>query len=377
MKFYSFLFASLFSTVIFAQQDTAKKDFKPSGKLYGYAFGDYYYKTHSDSLNRGNSYYSNMQENMNAFEMRRVYLGYDYAISERFSSELLLAYEGNTLSDNTRTIYVKSANVRWKNIYKGADLIFGLQQTPAFPMSSEKWWGYRSIEKTILDMRKGASSADLGIGLQAKVNDNLGYDLLIANGSGTKLEGDVFKKIYGDVWMKLLNQKLMIDLYADHEQTMVTPVLHKYKMNAKLGLAYTTDAFTVGAEVFLQNQFHYVGYADTTGGNTVTDTTNAMTLGASVFVRGNIIKDKLGFFARFDMYDPDLSYNNTYVYTMGAAPVTENFITAGIDYTPMKNIHIMPNIWWNTYMSRAKGVTGRTKSDYDLVPRLTVWYNFK
>ena len=28
-------------------------DFKPSGNVYGYVFGDYAYKTHNDTLQRG------------------------------------------------------------------------------------------------------------------------------------------------------------------------------------------------------------------------------------------------------------------------------------------------------------------------------------
>ncbi len=377
-QLFTFIALILFATAN-AQQDTAKKEFKPSGKIYGYAFGDYYYKMHADSAGRGTNQYSNMPETTNGFEFRRIYLGYDYNISERFSTEFLLSYEGNTLSDNSRTVFIKAANLRWKNIYKGADLIFGQQATPAFPLLAEKIWGYRSIEKTILDMRKGASSNDLGIGIQAKIGEkgNFGYNLLVGNGTAQKLETDIFKKFYGDFWVKLLNQKLVFDVYADYERTMMTPVLHKYKSNFKFDAMYTTDAITVGVEVYSQLQHNYVGYTDTTASPFTHDTTNAMVLGISGFVRGTIIKDKLGFFARYDLYNPNTSFNAEYVYSMGSAPVTESFMTVGVDYTPHKNVHIMPNLWYNSYMSRAKNATGHVKSDFDMVPRLTVWYIFK
>ncbi|HEU4718954.1 MAG TPA: hypothetical protein VFU15_14015 [Bacteroidia bacterium] len=369
-----------FAGTMKAQQDTTKKaEFKPSGKVWGYAFGDYYFKTHADSANRGNSQYSNMPVNANSFELRRVYLGYDYNISERFSSEFLLSYEGQTGSDGSRTTFVKAANLRWKNLYKGADLIFGLQATPAFPMMSEKIWGYRSDEKTILDMRKLSGSADLGIGLQGKCGSDgqFGYDFLVANGSGTKLEGDIFKKFYGDVYAKFMDKKLIVDLYGDFERTNMTPDFHKYRNTGKLTLAWNTDALTIGAEAFLQIQHNYVGFVDTSMSPVHTDTTDAKAMGVSIFVRGTIIKDKLAFFARYDMYNPDLGYKKDYIYTMGGAPVTESFATAGIDFTPAKNVHIMPNVWFNSYMSRAKGASGKVKSDYDFVPRLTFWYIFK
>ncbi|CAN5231684.1 hypothetical protein BH09BAC5_BH09BAC5_21260 [soil metagenome] len=373
------LAASLIAGTLSAQQDTTKKEFKPSGKVWGYAFGDYYYKMHADSANRGSNQYSNMPETSNAFEFRRVYLGYDYNISERFSTEVLLSYEGNTLSDNSRTVFIKAANLRWKNIYKGADILFGQQATPAFPMTAEKIWGYRSIEKTILDMRKSASSNDLGIGIQAKIGEsgNFGYNLLVGNGTAQKLETNIFKKFYGDFYAKLLDKKLVFDVYADFERTNMQPNFHKYKANYKLDVMYDTKPFTIGVEAFVQNQFNYVGYIDTTITPFATDTTSGMVMGISVFTHGSIIKDKLAFFARYDMYNPNTGYNKDYIYTMGDAPVTEMFLTAGVDYTPHKNVHIMPNIWYNSYTSRAKDATGKVKSDFDMVPRLTVWYIFK
>ena len=375
-----FLLSLFFVLNGFAQADTTKKaEFKPSGKVWGYAFGDYYYKAHADSANRGNTQYSNMRENANAFEFRRVYLGYDYNISERFATEFLLSYEGNTLSDNSRTVFIKAANLRWKNIYKNADLIFGQQATPAFPLIAEKLWGYRAIEKTILDMRKGSSSNDLGIGLQGKIGDkgNFGYDLLVGNGTAQKPETDIFKKVYADFYVKLLDQKLVIDVYGDYERTQLLPDFHKYRSNYKLDVIYTTDKFTAGVEAYTSTLHNYVGFFNTTVTPVTHDTTDDMVMGLSVFARDVLIKDKLSVFARYDMYNPDTRYHKEYSYTMGAAPNTETFITAGFDYTPHKNVHIMPNIWYNGYMSRAQNTTGRAKSDYDLVPRLTAWYIFK
>lgn len=376
------LILSFFSSgILFSQVDTTKKEFKPSGKVWGYAFGDYAYKLHSDSANRGNTQYSNVAEGTNSFEFRRIYLGYDYNISENFSTEFLLSYEGTTLSDGaTRTVFIKAANLRWKNIYKGADIIFGQQQTPAFSMMAEKVWGYRSVEKTILDMRKGATANDVGIGIQAKYGDkgnHFGYNILVGNGTAQKLENDIFKKISGDVYGKFLNQKLIIDIYGDYERTYLMPNFHKYKSNMKFDVMYTTDAFTAGAELYMTTMHNYVGYTDTSAIPFKTDTTDAKVMGVSVFVRARIIKDKLSFYGRYDMYNPDTDYSNILVYSMGSAPVTEAFITAGFDYTPHKNVHIMPNLWYNSYASRAKGVTGKVKTDYDMVPRLTVWYVFK
>jgi hypothetical protein len=367
------------SGALIAQADTTKKaEFKPSGKVYGYAFGDYYYKAHADSALRGNSQYSGQTETTNAFEFRRVYLGFEYNITEKFTSDVLLSYEGNTLSDNaTRTVFLKAANVRWKNALKRTDVIFGLQATPAFPMISEKIWGYRSIEKTVLDMRKGAGSADLGIGINSKLDEkgNYGFNLLVANGSGTKIETDIFKKFYGEFYAKFLDQHLVFDVYGDYERTGLAPHFHRFRSTYKVGAFYTTDGFTVGAEAYETIQHNYVIWMDSL--NATPDTSDSKVMGVSAFVRGTVIKGKLSFFARYDIYTPDLNYNTNEIYTAGEAPVSENFITAGFDYTPVSNVHIMPNVWYNGYHSHAKNVTGKIKSDFDLVPRLTFWYVFK
>jgi hypothetical protein len=186
------VFNILLAVTVYAQ-DSTRAEFKPSGKVWGYAFGDYAYKVHADSLNRGNTQYANTPKNYNSFEFRRIYLGYDYNISEKFAAEFLLSYEGTTLSDNaTRTIFIKAANIRWKGFFKNADLVFGQSSTPSFSQTSEKVWGYRSIEKTVFDMRKTASSSDLGLALLGKFNDagTLGYHFMVGIGTAQKMECD-------------------------------------------------------------------------------------------------------------------------------------------------------------------------------------------
>ncbi|MEO6904352.1 MAG: hypothetical protein ABI315_14525 [Bacteroidia bacterium] len=377
---YAFATMFLMHTATKAQDTIKKAEFKPSGKVWGYAFGDYSMKMHADSLNRGKTQYANMPKNSNSFEFRRIYLGYDYSINEKFSTEFLLSYEGQTLSDNaTRTVFIKAANIRWKKILPNTDLIFGQSATPAFPSTTEKVWGYRSIEKTIMDMRGIVSSNDLGISLQSKLisNDNteVGVNLMVGNGTAQKLEIDRFKKIYGGLYALVMNKKILIDLYGDYNRDQLDPY-HKSKMTMKGALAYTSDIITVGVEVYNQTQQNYIINVDSTTA-TKKDTTNAVSFGASVFIKGRIIKDKLGYFARYDMYNPDSKFNPNKYYFSGSAPNTESFITAGFDYMPTKNVHIMPNIWYNAYNNRTKNVTRLKKSDNDLVARITFWYVFK
>src|SRR5580698_1030784 len=82
---------------VFVNNDSAFKAGTPNaGRVWGYAFGDFYYKPHSDSLNRGGSnQYTGIPQSRNAFQFRRIYLGYDFNLNNRLSTELLLAAEDN------------------------------------------------------------------------------------------------------------------------------------------------------------------------------------------------------------------------------------------------------------------------------------------
>jgi hypothetical protein len=376
-----------------AQSDSI---FKPSGKLWGYSFGDYYYKGHSDSLSRGGAnQYTGIEKGRNAFQFRRIYLGYNYDIHPKFSAELLLAAEDNAgapsgviggdLTGNGKfTFYIKYANLRWKNIWKGTDLVIGQSATPAFSLVEEPVWGYRSIERTIADIRR-MPSFDLGLSLQGKFDPatgNFGYNLMVGNGSGARPETNKFKHFYGDVYAKFLDKKLILSLFADYERLNWTPEFHHARNMVKGFAAYTTPELTLGVEAFKSHgQEDVVGLRPIVGG-VARDTLNADAEGISIYVRGQILKDKLGFFARSDWYNPDTKYNAAFYQVYN--PLSSNFepnnkekfITAGLDFTPIKNVHIMPNVWYNRYESERNDVAGKARKDYDLVYRATFHFIF-
>lgn len=386
------LFLMLTVTGVSAQTSAGAQDttFKPGGKLWGLVFGDYYYKAHADALNRGGAnQYTNIEQGRSAFQFRRLYLGYNYDISPKFSAELVLAAEdnvanaagvqgGDLLTDNKLTYYIKQANIRWKNIWKGTDLVVGQLATPAFPLLIEPIWGYRSVERTITDIRR-TPSFDMGVALQGKFDPetgNFGYNLMVGNGSSARPENDKFKWFYGDVWAKFLDKKLVFDLYADYQRLNWNSSLHHSRNMIKGFAAYTTPAFTAGVEAFVNHGKHDVVGIRGTGA----DTLDANATGISTFVRGNIVKDKVGFFARMDKFNPDTKYDgniySTYKGFSGNYEPNnkETFVTAGLDFTPVKNVHFMPNVWYNQYKSEQSNTGGPANRDHDLVYRITFYY---
>jgi len=364
----------IFNLNALTAQTAAKEEFKPSGKVWGLAFMDFFVKTGGDTATwPSRADYSSVPKDATAFSLRRMYLGYDYNISPIFTAAAIL--EGTDLSLNTRgerTVFIKALNLKWKNIFKGADLVVGQQSTLAYAIIEEKVWGYRSIEKTMLDQRSVRSSSDLGIALYGRFDSlaTYGYNVMFSNGSGPRpeeLTGAGKYKVYAaNVFGYFLERKIIATLYGELQQGL--PDKDFVAMKAFVG--YQTEPITVGVEVFSQTQ-----------NNVKSDSTNATPFGVSVFARCRIIKDKLGAFARYDSYNQDDSFRDQDALTSYNASkmylnYDEQFITAGLDYSPHKNVHIMPNLWYNGYTPKAESAL-LVDRKADIVPRMTFYFIFR
>src|ERR1044071_3621669 len=192
-----------------AQDKPAEPPFHPYGTFTGQFFSDYWYQIGADTAaSRGSQYYSGNKKFAQAFDIRRVYLGYEYNFTKEITSQLLLSHEnganatatlvnaekvtttidsatgfvktvtltpsptagiptnssGDIVLDGNRGLYIKAANLRFKGWVPNATVIFGEKGTYAFALP-EAMWSYRSIEKTVMDARGMAQSNDLGIAL--------------------------------------------------------------------------------------------------------------------------------------------------------------------------------------------------------------------
>jgi len=129
----------------------------------------------------------------NRFEISRAYLTYGNKLSPALSFKWQA--DVGRLSDSLDSrliVYLKNALIRWK--HRHLVLTLGLQTMNIFRVQ-EKNWGYRFIEKSAMDRKKFASSADLGIGAQWTWSKNMLIDFQISNGTGyKKSENDRYKK---------------------------------------------------------------------------------------------------------------------------------------------------------------------------------------
>ena len=401
--------------------DSDTSTFVPHGSFSGYAFGDYYYKAHSDSMGRGggNVQYRgvtpgntnpNPNGQMDAFQIRRAYLNFDYDISRQFSAHATLADEAgpnitgfpgtNLDAGGSNTVYLKYMYLKWENIFPGSNLLIGQVPTSSFATAfgTEPLWGYRSIERTIMDVHNNDASSDMGICLQGNIWKQavdekpalIGYNVQVGDGSSAKPESDRFKKYRANLYGSFMQQKITVGVYGDYNPIQLYPI-HVSNTTMKVYADFKSDWFRIGAEMFMQtnkNQDIYrPSLTDTTKKN---DTADGVQSGISVFVTGKICS-KLNYFLRWDMYNPDTKFSGSNLYKATATGgnfnttsfYTQTMYLAGLDWAVNPRVHIMPNIWYNQYQvtsgltdTKGNAYTGRNAKDNDFVARLTFYYIF-
>jgi len=395
-----------------AAEDTS---WKPQRRVWGYSFGDFYYDGHSPATSvaqgKETNYYQ-VPTYRNAFQFRRLYLGYDYEITKKFKAELLLASEptanvgangttsiqnSDNLVDGKMAFYIKNFNLRARDIWAGTDFVIGEMSTPGFALNepgtnaptslSEATWGYRSIERTITDFHKN-NSFDVGAALQGTFDPatkNFGYVLMVSNNSQAGLlnasnaNTGFYKVFYGDLWGKFANNHLYADVYFHSARTSPASAAVGGQSNTmyKAFLAYLSKPISVGVEAYTQSFEN--GVTNKTNNNTAE---NSTAQGLSIWVKGAVSKT-WNYFAKYDTYNPDTDFIGADSYSVNTNygsydPYTkEHFFTAGLDYNPTKNVHFMPNVWFIQYLdNQSSTVSGYVPNNHTIVYRMTFFFTF-
>jgi len=287
-------------------------------QVHGYVFGDYWYKLMGDSLALP-AEYAPFPKAMQAFEFRRVYLYADARLSENCSARLLMESNNGSLDAGRRySFFVKEAWVRWQGVLPATELGLGILGTPTWRFS-EDVWGYRSLEKAVIDFWKLGNAVDFGAAVVTIVGQKapqLRLWAMLGNGSGVGAEGDRHKKLYGSALLQLPGG-VAVELYGDWEPMGNA----RERTTAKATLAYRTQSAAVGIEAF----GHESGAAHPAG--------------MSVFGRMQLLKQPdLRLVARADWVDRDRRQRDA-----GERVVFGLF---GVDYRPLPQLQLMPNLWW-------------------------------
>jgi len=284
-------------------------------------------------------------EGKNGFWIRRVYLGFDRALSDALSARVRFEINqpGDFKTSNTMQPFVKDAFLRWKASPR-VDVIAGLSSAPAFE-TTERLWGYRPIEKAPQDLHRISSSRDLGIAVIGTLGaeNRYRYHVMAGNGSGTGSETNEGKYI-GGAFSVAPTKTTLVELYADHDsrpgdddRTTVQALAHVQGTRTRGGVLFT-------------HQMRDSGDIDL----------------ASVF--GNMdLRKNLTVVGRIDrMFDPNPEGDRIPYLPFDRTSESTLFI-AGVDWKLHKNVSILPNLEYVHYDGDL---------DDDILPRVTLYFSF-
>ena len=341
----------------------------PRGRISGYMFGDLYYNMAGDphhlydtkGVDQGQVNIDgkkNIGKDLNGAQLRRGYFQLDNDLTPHFSTRFRLEVDGKELTSGGKLgVFVKNAYLLSKSVLPRMDVYFGEITTPSFE-NSEAFWQYRSVEKTIVDFLGLRPSSDLGIEIKgfADPDHHLGYAAMMGDGPGQKPETDRFKTWYLSLPARFGD--LRVEPAVDYQVVRVNPNLtavsdttvNNDQATYKLFAGYEFRRCALGVEAF--SRLNHGGAKP-----------NAELRGISVFGRGSI-RPTLGAFARFDQFQNDVNKPNR---------VDFQLWIAGLDWQPIKDIHIMPNVEATQYLRQGTAVV---PSHHDLQARITFYYLF-
>lgn len=302
--------------------------------ISGVVFADYYAAV---------SHHDPGVEGMNGFWIRRGYLTFDRALSEQLSAQL--RFEVNQAGDFQTNAnlepYVKDAFVRWRRS-PALEVVGGLSPSPAIS-PVERVWGYRSVERTALDLQRMINTRDLGLAVLGAAG-RIRYHAQVGNGAAVGSETNEGKKLAASVSL-LPTASTLLDVYADHDDR-----------------PGTTDRTTVQLLAALTNERMRAGVQL---GRQIREGANDLDV-ASLFAVYHL-GAKYSLIGRVDRnFDPNPEGER--IAYLPFDPARKSFFfLAGVDWKLHKNLSVIPNVEYVLYDGGG---------DDDLFARVTANFTF-
>lgn len=316
------------------------------GKLSGYMFGDYYYIVdhHNEDI-----------KDQHGFWFRRIYFTYDYKFNSSYSTRLRfeMSNEGDFTSEVALIPFVKDAWLKYK--FARTSMIVGISPTPTWGVI-EPLWGYRSVEKTPLDLYRMNSSRDFGFAMKGAIDadSKFRYHFMFSNGSSNKQEIDKGKSgmFALSYWP---SKNFVVEAYGDYQD-------HEGD----------TDWYTLQGFAGYKSEKYRFGlqYVHQSREKNSDESCSLRTV--SVFSVGNFWEN-VSVLARIDRnFDPNPDGENIDFVPLDPTASSTLFLI-GVDYHPIKDVFIIPNIEFINYDINDEGVTPNS----DLHAKLTFFWTFK
>lgn len=310
-----------FSALMLRGQDTqpAKEEFKPSGKATGKIFFNYHY-----DLTKG-------VDQRSIFELNRVYLGYNYNLSEK--ARIVILFDGAKKSEASQfTVFVKNAFLEYK-ILDQLTVYGGMIETKQMDVQ-DKFGKYRYVYKPFHDEFGYGTTADLGINVELKPVPELKLNLFALNGEGfTKPQDNFGLHKFGTNILAEPIEGLVLKAYYeidggtayDIDTVLNTDTcrIHSYDLWA----GYKTDFFRAG-----------VGYSQLINGE------NYYTLAEDYKLSGYYLNGAISFYKNFEIFG--VWFHNQTDKPNDPSEVL-NLLIGGIQYSPGKGINMALN--YRTY----------------------------
>lgn len=329
----------------------------PRGRISGYAFGDLYWNAVGDSRHAyaasgADSGKVNIDasgkpitRDLNGVQIRRIYFQLDNDLSIKYATRLRLEADGKELTSGGKiTVFVKNAYLQAKSVWPRGDAYVGMIATPTWE-NAEEFWQYRAIEKTVGDFLGLAPATDLGVEAKgfADGGHHIGYAAMVGDGTGQKPEVNRDKRCYLAVPVRL--GTLRVEPYVDYENGPVSSDKATYRVFA----GFEPPHAAVGVEAYDRVSHAPAG--------------NAELRAWSAYARWS--RDPMWtVFARVDGWDPNRRV---------ADRLKEQLWIAGVDWQPVKDVHVIPNVEATQYDAAGSFVA---PGHHDLQARVTFFYRF-
>jgi hypothetical protein len=309
-------------------------------RVFGMVFADLQDQLHGTAVLADSS----------SFRFRRVHVAVEQDLDSTFMMRVQLEADENELTSKGRdAVFLKQVFLRWNTHRPYGDIVMGLSPTPAWAFA-ENVWGYRALEKTVMDLQGLGTATDMGVALQRAPDAThaLGWHVMLANGAGPRPENTAGKKLMLALPWK--HGDLAVEAMGDFEDERGSHDRWTAKLFA--GWMHANDA--AGVEVYRRvNANAGAANADVIPG------------GVSVFGR-KALNEHWRAIARVDWTDPDRNVSN--------AGYRELYALLALDATPSPNVHLMPNVLMRSYSAKSSALPDR---DADVTLRVTLWWNYR
>jgi hypothetical protein len=313
--------------------------------ISAYAFGDYYFvlKQHKAEL-----------EDQNGFWLRRIYLTYDADISDKLKARARLEMNSDgkfATTAATLNAFVKDAYVSYQFLPLHA-LTLGIQEHLSFA-NVEKFYGFRHVEKTALDLYKVRDSRDFGLSLKGNFDDakKFTYTVMFGNNSSYRQETNKQKALNARLTFAP-NANWLFEVYGDMVQ--VDAVKKDTLLSAFAG--FQCDWGRVGVN-YVTRSLEETGKADA-------DFSLIQTFAVAKFGK------KFEALLRYDQtFDTQPSGQDSYLIIEKGYKTS--LVVAGLGWNIHPKFQIMPNIKMVSYKEN-KGV----KPGSDTYFNVTFYYQF-